>query len=643
VGSAADADALADTLTSTERARPVVVISIRSGDQTPLIDADKVASELEGLADVWVLPRAAQSWRLAERLPPQTQVYGGGARVYPVGQAWMSDPAAAPLYWGTSPDEAKRSAELLVSDAMTAAFRAGLLSVRAGAPSSSAQRQGKVAGCVADRALVQLDNGQVVTIWPELTCPDVSVDHLVQPGQVVSGVLDSVTNRLDMRRSVVPANEALAAYQVGDQVLVRVAKVTEQRVDAELYPGLMVSVAARQIAASDRLTDLFNPGEVIRARVVAREPWHIGLDQIDDAGPVTQPPAVLPGGPPWLTEPIPVPPPPAPSFGDFARRMVGAPVAQPAPPPAPAAPPAKPAAPRRPPSPMDLVRRAGQSPPKPAPRPTPRPGPVRPIGPVPGEAPTGPSQGESVWPGPRPGPPPAPAKQTDQRLHQLEAANQALQIQRDRAGAEADHLRQRLVRLEEDMDALRRERDLADQRGRDTAGDFHQARAQAEHLRRQLRRATVSAKRSKASQDSGPDLAGILGGQFIDPEEQFDFELHLAWTLRVQPAEKAQFPLAPYSLGKDFLDSLDALQGVDRFKVLEVVVDVLTGRAADLPGRALHRRRATKAGQYLTRDDGALAWRVAIQRGTPSARRLHYWQLGQHIELDKVGVHDEVD
>jgi len=658
VATIADADALAGALTAAERTRPVVVITIRSGDQAPLIDAETVASELEGLADVWVLPTAAQSWRLAELLPPLTQVYGGAARVYPVDNTWLTDPYSSPLRWGTSPDEAKRSAELLVSDAMTAAFRAGLLTARAGALPTGKARQGTVTGAIADRALVQLDNGQLVTIWRELTCPGVGIDNLVQEGQVVSGALDSATKRLDVRRSVVPAEQALAAYQVGDQVLVRIAKVTDQRVDAELYPGVMVSLAARQMAVSDRLTDLFNPGEVIRALVETRQPWHINLDQVDDAGPLTVPPAVLPGGPPWLTEPIPEPPPPLPSFGDFARRMVKAPMAQPAPPEAPPPVLAKPPPPPRPPSPMDLAIRTGQAQPGPpsrplvTPKPTPLPGPVQPVLPKPA-APPEPSPPAPPRPGPRPGPPPGlprvplpPPGQAiapEDQIRQLEAANQALLIQRDRTGIEADNLRLRVDRLEEDIDSLRRERALADQRGRETASDFHQAKAETEHLRRQLRRATVSAKRSKTSQDSGTDLAAQLGGQFLDPAEQFDFELRLAWALRVSPSEKAQFPLAPYSLSQDFLDSLDALHGVDRFKVLEVVVDVLTGRAADLFSRALHRRRETKAGPYLTRDDGAVAWRVAIQRGAHSAKRLHYWQNGQHIELDKVGVHDGVD
>jgi hypothetical protein len=77
-------------------------------------------------------------------------------------------------------------------------------------------------------------------------------------------------------------------------------------------------------------------------------------------------------------------------------------------------------------------------------------------------------------------------------------------------------------------------------------------------------------------------------------------------------------------------------------KVLDVIVEVLIDRAKDSPGRRLHRRRTSSAGGAppRMRDDGAISWRVAIQRHTPSARQLHYWVLPSGlIELDEVGVH----
>jgi hypothetical protein len=34
--------------------------------------------------------------------------------------------------------------------------------------------------------------------------------------------------------------------------------------------------------------------------------------------------------------------------------------------------------------------------------------------------------------------------------------------------------------------------------------------------------------------------------------------------------------------------------------------------------------------------------RVALQQGTPSARRLHYWKIGDRVELSRVALHDDM-
>jgi hypothetical protein len=83
---------------------------------------------------------------------------------------------------------------------------------------------------------------------------------------------------------------------------------------------------------------------------------------------------------------------------------------------------------------------------------------------------------------------------------------------------------------------------------------------------------------------------------------------------------------------------------VSRSKVVEVVVQVLTGLDAQLAGRDLHRLRDGEAGNapYVEREPGVHCWRVALQRGTPSARRLHYWRDGNIVELSRVVVHDDM-
>ncbi|OKL55185.1 hypothetical protein BSZ39_00335 [Bowdeniella nasicola] len=86
------------------------------------------------------------------------------------------------------------------------------------------------------------------------------------------------------------------------------------------------------------------------------------------------------------------------------------------------------------------------------------------------------------------------------------------------------------------------------------------------------------------------------------------------------------------------------MHGIDQQKIVEVVVDVLTGRAAELDSRALHRLRTGPGGDdpYRERADGAKAYRVAIERNSPSARRLHYWKAGETYEFARVVLHDDM-
>ena len=141
---------------------------------------------------------------------------------------------------------------------------------------------------------------------------------------------------------------------------------------------------------------------------------------------------------------------------------------------------------------------------------------------------------------------------------------------------------------------------------------------QLQHLRRRLRKA--GGRRDTI--DKVPE--------FADREQGFRHSVVTAWATRTPVGEQADHPLPDYTLGPDFLESLAALEGVSPSKVADVVVEVLTGRAKDLDGRDLHRLRESEAGGSPYRQragDGATAWRVALQRNAPGARRLHFWRL----------------
>ena len=131
---------------------------------------------------------------------------------------------------------------------------------------------------------------------------------------------------------------------------------------------------------------------------------------------------------------------------------------------------------------------------------------------------------------------------------------------------------------------------------------------------------------------------------FLDPADQLDFEIRLTWARRTPASEKQSVPLGPYAIGPHFFDSWNATDGIERQKVLDVIVEILTGRVHDIAGRETHQLRSSAGGNsaFVAGPDGATCWRVSLQTSTPQARRLHYWQRADGaVELASVRRHDD--
>ena len=181
-------------------------------------------------------------------------------------------------------------------------------------------------------------------------------------------------------------------------------------------------------------------------------------------------------------------------------------------------------------------------------------------------------------------------------------------------------------------------RDAAEQ----FAADADRARREAAHLtsqekrlRSELRKAQATIRGLKARNQQPP--------VFTDPEQQLRHEVSLTYLEHVTEPDRPQWSMpTDYVIGPDFVRSLDALEGIDRSKVLEVIVDVLTERANQMAARAVRPWKESRAGKQQRRADGAKAYRVNLQNNTPGARRMKYWQRADgRIELDFVGVHDD--
>jgi hypothetical protein len=369
---------------------------------------------------------------------------------------------------------------------------------------------------------------------------------------------------------------------------VEVVETSEDRARLLLHPEVVTTVERGDVSSNelDRVSSLMSVGEVLAARVVEPAPhWRLSLLDVDDDEEPTQAPALLRGGPPWLRAPVPSHPP--------------VPV-EPSP------------APMEPPS---LVPESVE-PPVVAPEP---------------DAPAAAA--------PRPAAAPTPlALDRNRRPDRSVPAGELTALRRERDKALSAELRERQhnASLQRDMAALRNERQLLHNELERSKTQLRALNAQLSQSRTELRKARQQARRA--------DQGGTRERLFLDPEKQFRHDVYLAWAHRLPAAEKAERPLPEYLVGPDFLDTVEKVDGIDRSKVADVVVEVVTGLADQMAGRGMHQLRQSDYGgaSGFVREDGARAWRVALQVNAPQARRLHFWRLpnGQ-VELSRVVVHDD--
>ncbi|MDO8144078.1 hypothetical protein [Isoptericola sp. 178] len=597
------AEELAARLQHPDRTWPVVVVSTPQDRGRPFVDADRVLDDVQGLAEVVVIHAGDPSWAFSHGMPDATQVYGGASRVYPVGVGWVHDVARSPLWIAYDAAEGTRVHDRLVQDALTAATRAGLVTVSL-LPTAPAATSGTVLGLVGTRALVQTADGATAQVAQELTLPVVPIDRLLAPGMAVHGVLDAGTRRLDVRGMlpdpVAQTSRVLAAYPAGAVVPAQVHRVEADEVTLALAPAVAVRVHREHASrGDDDLRDLFTVGEVVAARMQPPRPvpgpagGHrqpaLRLDDVDDTAGVLPAISLLDGGPPWLPAPT-VPP---------DEDLGPEPTTVPEPPP--------------------------------AARPTPGPGPRRAVpppgrssAPVPAASTSCPDDSTEVDASP-PGERKALVRQLERSVHEYRARAHL-------AERENVELRAAVRTLEVEVAGLR---DLAREQ-RDHLDRMHR---DAERYKARIR----SARKQRAGE---PATAAVPDRLFTDPEDQLRHDVYRAWAELIGPDEKVDHPLPDYDVGPRFCDSLAGPGRGFEDRVHRAIVMVLTGRAHDVAGYELHRLRRGDGGSdpYRVREsDGAQAMRLSLQVSAPQARRLHYWQLpGGGVELSRVVLHDDV-
>lgn len=312
-----EVDGLSTLLMAGSRRYPVVVVTIPAGQERPWIDVDSVMRELSGLAWVFEVPSGRLTFRLNDAIGSLQGVYGGAGRVYSTDLGWLVDPYLSKLRTVYDQRQGDRVTDELVADALG-------MAISGGTTDSTVPSGEVVCGTVGilvppTRAIVRLDDGRPAAVWGD-TIPGASgIDRAVQPGQRVEGVLDPVSGRLDLHARLRDVGVLLEQLAVGDVVLSRVKEVASGWLVVAVWPGTDVVVDADHVTGNglDDLRDLATVGEVLPARVldlpdteVAREvsarnsesAWSLSLLDVEpEDGPTAPPPALLPGGPPWLT------------------------------------------------------------------------------------------------------------------------------------------------------------------------------------------------------------------------------------------------------------------------------------------------------------------------------------------------------
>lgn len=197
------------------------------------------------------------------------------------------------------------------------------------------------------------------------------------------------------------------------------------------------------------------------------------------------------------------------------------------------------------------------------------------------------------------------------------------------------------LRVGTDLETLDRLRDETTQ----LSSELHRERGRREEGARMIARLTQELREARASRESpAPTSVRTSREDWPDAQDWIRHEVSSAWATRVTASEKSRYPVRDYRIGPTFANSLEVLDAAQFAKVMRAVVDVVTGRVVDIPGRELHRLRQGTGGDdpYVVRADGARCWRASIESNVPSARRLHYWELpGGVVELSRVVLHDD--
>lgn len=591
----------------------------------PSIDANDLEAQVGDLVLVFEIRDPGLTWQLSEMLPPDTQIYGDAARVYPVGDSWQHTPRQSPLRlirpWNSARDQTER----LVADAMSMAHAAGLLDPT---PASSlVHTSGRIVGfpVPGQSAIVQLENGGFASLHRELIASEVPIEWALHTTQKLSGLHDRDTGRFLVQPQTPDTSQLRTIYPDGSVTLALTISVTDAHAVVALHPKVRYDVPSKAITANplDRLELLLTEGEVVAVRVqheAAGASIALSMVDVDDDEKVLPSMPLLPGGEPWLME-----------GRDLTIKHE---------------------------TPNDHATTVAIPPPRLAPiEPPPAPAAVASTKPHPGllartAHPATPSASASVA---QSDPNAAP------RGAQGKKAVRSLQDSLASARAEIQKLERELEDLrssdrartvpepptstsqgaprsnEHSLNLLARENKELLVELATAEHALHRANADLAQIRPKLRNA------NKASQRAAPLRSKSI--DFTTDEEWVRHETYLCWLERYSATERARLPLGAYLVGPEFGPSVRHLPAALQSKVWRCVVDVATDRWRDDTTRHAHPLRSGLGAHApdVVRQDGGRCIRLHVESKSSAARRMHLWRLPDgRVELSRVVTHEDM-
>jgi hypothetical protein len=295
---------LARGLVEASRTKPWCVISTPNGETEPTFRPDDIEYEVDSVCEFFVILGGNATRELENQLPHDTHVFGGAARVYPVGFGSRSNVEPGKVRYVFPATKLQQSTERLTSDIWAAALEAGLLAK----PSSKARPvQGKIIRFIGEGgAIAQVDSYTLVTIRQDIAFPGVPLTWVFQIGDLVSGQYDSETRifTLDAQNPTLQDMVQQFGYRT---VTLGLVKATDRKwAKIALHPNLVVEVAKDQITGNpkDVISDYLSVGDVVSVRLYrdAQGKTQLGMLDIDDDEYVAPAVSLVSGGRAWLEE-----------------------------------------------------------------------------------------------------------------------------------------------------------------------------------------------------------------------------------------------------------------------------------------------------------------------------------------------------